>query len=151
MNPSKTWKGKLEGSSFFAIKIHVQAVWNQCRPRYISQCLELSPTGALIYHQFRLCTLLCKVIYLINYCVTMAITFCFKKVRFGDALNYLLILKEHFTRFHERYLSQGKSKMIQISQVSRNQLHDTANSCQLLSFGWSWPGYGQCVKAKHCQ
>ena len=84
-----------------------QAKLNQCRPRYISQCLELSPTGALIYHQFRLCTLLCKVIYLINYFATMAITFCFKKVRFGDALNHLLILKEHFTRFHERYLSQG--------------------------------------------
>ena len=80
-----------------------QAKLNQCRLRYISQCLELSPTGALIYHQFRLCTLLCKVIYLINYLTTMAITFCFKKVRFGDALNYLLILKEHLTRFHERY------------------------------------------------
>ena len=31
-------------------------------------------------------------------------------------------------------------KMTQINFVSRNQLHNTANSCQHLNFGLSWPG-----------
>ena len=35
-----------------------------------------------------------------------------------------------------------KVKMTQINFISRNQLHNTANSCQHLNFGWSWPGYG---------
>ena len=28
----------------------------------------------------------------------------------------------------------------QINYVSRNQLHNTANGCQILNFGWTWPG-----------
>ena len=31
-------------------------------------------------------------------------------------------------------------KMTQINFVSRNQLHNTANSCQHLNFGLSWLG-----------
>ena len=31
-------------------------------------------------------------------------------------------------------------KVTQINYVSRNQLHNTANGCQILSFGLSWPG-----------
>ena len=31
-------------------------------------------------------------------------------------------------------------KMTQINLVSRNQLHNTARSCQHLNFGLSWPG-----------
>ena len=42
-------------------------------------------------------------------------------------------------------------KMTQINFVSRNQLHNIADSCQHLNFGLSWPGQGQSVKAKHCQ
>ena len=33
-------------------------------------------------------------------------------------------------------------KMTQINFVSRNQLHNTTNSCQHLNFGLSWPGQG---------
>jgi hypothetical protein len=32
-------------------------------------------------------------------------------------------------------------KMTQINFISRNQLHNTANSFQHLNFGLSWPGY----------
>ena len=31
-------------------------------------------------------------------------------------------------------------KMTQINYVSRNQLHNTSNGCQILYFGLSWPG-----------
>ena len=31
-------------------------------------------------------------------------------------------------------------KVTQINYVSRNQLHNTANGCQILNFGLSWPG-----------
>ena len=31
-------------------------------------------------------------------------------------------------------------KMTQINYVSRNQLHNTSNGCQILNFGLSWPG-----------
>ena len=41
-------------------------------------------------------------------------------------------------------------KVTQINYVSRNQLHNTANGCQILNFGLSWPGQGKSVKAKHC-
>ena len=39
--------------------------------------------------------------------------------------------------------------MTQIKFVSRNQLHNTVNSCQQLNFDSSWPDYRQSVKAKH--
>ena len=42
-------------------------------------------------------------------------------------------------------------KMTQINFGSRNQLHNTANSCQHLNFGLSWPGQWQILMAKHCQ
>ena len=42
-------------------------------------------------------------------------------------------------------------KITQINFVTRSRLHNTANSCQHLNFGLSWPGQGQSVKAKHCQ
>ena len=41
-------------------------------------------------------------------------------------------------------------KVTQINYISRNQLHDTANDCQILNFGFSWPDKGKSVKAKHC-
>jgi hypothetical protein len=31
-------------------------------------------------------------------------------------------------------------KVTQINYVSRNQLYNTANDCQILNFGLSWPG-----------
>ena len=47
-------------------------------------------------------------------------------------------------------LVQEQLKMTQINQVSRNQLHNAANSCQHFNFGLSWPDQGTSVKAKRC-
>ena len=38
------------------------------------------------------------------------------------------------------YLYDFRVKVTQINYVSRNQLHNTANSCRILNFGLSWPG-----------
>ena len=38
------------------------------------------------------------------------------------------------------YLVYAQVKMAQINFGSRNQLHNTANTCQHFNFGWSWPG-----------
>ena len=62
---------------------------------------------------------------------------------FGGATNWDVPLTKGY--FIEGLLSSlgpfwGGLKMTQINFVSRNQLHNTANSCQHLNFGLSWPG-----------
>ena len=37
-------------------------------------------------------------------------------------------------------LRHSQLKVTQINYVSRNQLLNTANDCQILNFGLSWPG-----------
>jgi transcriptional/translational regulatory protein YebC/TACO1 len=60
------------------------------------------------------------------------------------AMNISIAIKEHGNETNpERNKTLAKYviilKMTQINFVSRNQLHNIANSCQYLNFGLSWP------------
>ena len=61
-------------------------------------------------------------------------------------LSHVLFGKlEIFYHTNEHMLSESFNDLdppflIKINFVSRNQLHNTANSCQHLNFGSSWPG-----------
>ena len=45
-------------------------------------------------------------------------------------------------------LYQNILKVTRINYVSRNQLHNTANGCQILNFGLSWPWLWEKCKGK---